>query len=64
MRLLILLLLTIFSFGSAQIWHPGLRPRFDFGLLGFLFLVLAFFLFAIIFWSVYLWLVKGKEKKE
>lgn len=61
---LILLLLTLFEIGFGQtVWTAPVR-MWRYGVLGFIYLVLAFLLFSIIFWGVYLWLVKGKEKKD
>ncbi|MDH5684135.1 MAG: hypothetical protein OEZ20_06710 [candidate division WOR-3 bacterium] len=64
-RNLILFLLTVFSLSSAQMgWRPEPGRMFSFGLLAVLYIILASFLFSIIFWAVYLFLVKGKERKE
>ncbi|MCS7249796.1 MAG: hypothetical protein N2323_06795 [candidate division WOR-3 bacterium] len=49
---------------SQQIFLQSFIRRLGIGFLGFIYLILGFLLFSIIFWSVYLWLVKGKEKKE
>ncbi|MEO0096719.1 MAG: hypothetical protein ABIK78_01315 [candidate division WOR-3 bacterium] len=49
---------------SQQIFTQSFIRRLGFGFLGFLYLVLGFLLFSIIFWLVYLYLVKGKEKKD
>ncbi|MEO0113813.1 MAG: hypothetical protein ABIK80_07660 [candidate division WOR-3 bacterium] len=49
---------------SQQIFVQSFIRRFGVGFLGFIYLLLGFLLFSIIFWSVYLWLVKGKGKKE
>jgi hypothetical protein len=34
------------------------------GFVGFVYLVLGFFLFSVIFWFCYNWIVKGKDKKD
>uniref|UniRef100_A0A7C6EC76 Uncharacterized protein n=1 Tax=candidate division WOR-3 bacterium TaxID=2052148 RepID=A0A7C6EC76_UNCW3 len=65
MRNLILLIIIVFSFGLAQGWtFPERGYMFRFGIVSFLFLVLLFLLFSIIFWGVYLFLVKGKSREE
>jgi uncharacterized BrkB/YihY/UPF0761 family membrane protein len=46
------------------IFSQNFLKRFSFGFLGFIYLTLGFLLFSIIFWSVYLWLVKGKKKNN
>ncbi|MEO0102754.1 MAG: hypothetical protein ABIK81_03530 [candidate division WOR-3 bacterium] len=64
MRYLILTLIS-FSLLFAQM-PPTFSPLslFRFGILGFFYLCLIFLLFSIIFWLVYLWLVKGREGKK
>lgn len=65
MRNLILLVITTFTFGLAQGWvFPEQSYMLRFGIVSFLFLVLIFLLFSIIFWGVYLFLVRGKTREE
>ncbi len=64
-RNLILFILSIFSISSAQMWwRPESKSMFSFGLLAFSYIALASFLFSLIFWAVYLFMIKGKESKE
>ena len=64
-QVLIFLLLILFSLSFGQMWwRPEPGRMFAFGVMGFLFLVLVFLLFSIIFWAVYLFIVKGKSNKE
>lgn len=70
MKKVILGLISILSISLAQCgMEYGMRPLRPMmgplsGLFGFILLVFAFFLFSVIFWAVYLWIVKGKEKKS
>jgi hypothetical protein len=64
-RNLALFLLTSFSLSLAQNWwRPQPGRMLSFGLLGVLYIVLGSFLFSIIFWAVYLFLIKSREKKD
>lgn len=63
--LLIYLLINSFSLSFGQrLIRRGPHSMFAMGLLGFLFFVLIFLLFSIIFWVVYLFLVKSKSDKD
>jgi uncharacterized membrane protein len=63
--ILIYLLINSFSLSFGQrLIRRGPHSMFAMGLLGFLFFVLIFLLFSIIFWVVYLFLVKGKSDKD
>ena len=65
LRRLVLILLATFTFTFAQMWfRPDSKSMFSFGLLAFAYLVLASLLFSIIFWAVYLVMVKWTQKKE
>jgi hypothetical protein len=65
MKKILLLILTFLSLTFAQSGLMPLAFRFwGMGFVMFIYLVLAFFLFSIIFWACYVWMVKGKEKKE
>lgn len=64
-RNLTLFLFTSFSLSLAQNWwRPQPGRMLSFGLLAVLYVVLGSFLFSLIFWAVYLFLVKGRERKE
>ncbi|MEO0114481.1 MAG: hypothetical protein ABIK93_03280 [candidate division WOR-3 bacterium] len=64
MRNLILGFFVNFVLSYAQGWAiPQRGYMLRFGILGFLFLVLVFLLFSIIFWAVYLFLVKGRTQE-
>lgn len=69
MKLITLLILLVFSLSFA---HTGREcstcgydqiPMWQGAIFGFIIFVLACFIFSLIFWAVYLWFVKGKEKK-
>jgi len=63
--ILIYLLINSFSLSFGQrLIHRGSRQIWAYGIMGFLFFVLIFLLFSIIFWVVYLFLVKGKSDKD
>jgi uncharacterized membrane protein len=65
--LLIALSATFAQCGSGPgMMHPmrGMGMGIGCGLFGFIGLVFAFFLFSVIFWAVYVWLVKSKCKKD
>lgn len=70
MKKIILGLVSILSISFAQCGMGyGMRPMRPMmgplsGILGFICLVFAFFLFSVIFWAVYIWIVKGCCKKE
>jgi hypothetical protein len=68
MKAIVLLLLCAISLSFANgracpACCSGQMPM-SFGVVfGFLFFIIACFVFALIFWAVYIWFVKGKEKK-
>jgi uncharacterized membrane protein len=70
MKRVILGLIYILSMSFAQcgggygMMHPTGGMGMGYGIFGFIFLIFAFFLFSVIFWAVYIWLVKGREKKS
>jgi len=66
MKKVILFLLIILSSCFAQYGVSRTDPwrLWGMGFIGFIYLVLAFFLFSVIFWFCYLWIAKGKDKKE
>lgn len=67
MKKVILFLLIILSTCFAQYgsgYSTGPWRMWGMGFIGFIYLVLAFFLFSVIFWFCYLWIAKGKDKKE
>jgi len=70
MKLITLLILLVVSLSFA---HTGREcptcgcdqmPMWQGAVFGFIFFVLACFIFSLIFWAVYIWFVKGKEKKS
>jgi uncharacterized membrane protein len=63
--LLIYLFINSFSLSFGQrLIHRGPTRFWVYGVMGFLFFVLIFLLFSIIFWVVYLYLVKSKSDKD
>ncbi len=62
MRHLSLILISYSSLFAQMPLRFSPFSFFQFGVLGFFYLALIFFLFSIIFWLVYLWLVKGRDK--
>jgi len=70
MKKVILGLISVLSMSFAQ-WGGGYGMRHPMpgmgmggGIFCFIGLVFAFFLFSVIFWAVYVWLVKSKCKKD
>ncbi|MCX8014980.1 MAG: hypothetical protein N2748_03075 [candidate division WOR-3 bacterium] len=66
MKKIIILILTVISLSFGQYGFRSFDPwrLWGISLLGFVYLVLAFFLFSLIFWSCYVWIAKDKNKKE
>lgn len=64
-RNLVLLILTVFSLSFAQMsWRPEPGRMLSIGIIGFLYMVLAFLLFSIIFCGIYLLIVRKRDDKE
>ncbi len=64
-RLTLILILASLTFAQPPpSWGREPVRLLGVGILGFIYLALACLLFSLIFWGVYLWLVKGKEKKD
>ena len=64
MKKVILGLLLALSSTFAQYSRPDPWRLWGMGFVGFVYLVLGFFLFSIIFWFCYTWIVKGRDKKD
>ena len=64
MKKILIVLLGIVTLCFAQYSRTDPWRMWGMGFIGFIYLVLAFFLFSVIFWFCYLWIAKGKDKKE
>ncbi|MEO0083248.1 MAG: hypothetical protein ABIK33_02510 [candidate division WOR-3 bacterium] len=66
MKKILMFILMIASIVFGQYGFRSIDPwrLWGIGFLSFVYLVLAFFLFSIIFWSCYVWIAKAKNKKE